>query len=551
MCCDEAIVRRPQHRPGGGAGGACGCPDLAPRRVRGGGAGGAARAGRPRQGAAHWALPRPAQRGSVDPWRRERNLPMMALLHFYNLSYTRVGGNTDFEGDDERHHLIHHGLNASLKAEAFRLFGAAHARFEREALRRLAGGRDVSVRHAWISATAQMELSTTQAEVLAWQHRVRSEQNWAQSSEKVGLRLGESATYSQFDGQATSDHGGDVKPTGGFSPLLQKLAEGLDLQLRTAALRVRVLAQKEAEGPQVVVETDTKNFEGAAVIVTVPLAVLQEEIGSSSSPRFLDPGMPLAAFKSLQMGQMAKLFIRFQPGGCPIGGDTYLLSKVVSFDSRALLYYCIREDDIASEIMICLVGGPSEREARGLSSSELQRRVAAELNELFPQQAAAVQEVQLVSFADDPYVLGSWTSGKVGSLSEDFEEFAPKTRVFFAGEHTCRLMYGTTQAAVVSGARAAFQVLGTTVPSSDWPFFNASLYSLCDELGDQTRQELCSTSCAQQWHSYSLHVPSFFSAWEGMSQKHRGCWAKLGWTEQSWRGKRRRSLPLQTRGGRS
>ncbi|CAJ1395598.1 unnamed protein product [Effrenium voratum] len=70
----------------------------------------------------------------------ERNLPMMALLHFYNLSYTRVGGNTDFEGDDERHHLIHHGLNASLKAEAFRLFGAAHARFEREALRRLAGG---------------------------------------------------------------------------------------------------------------------------------------------------------------------------------------------------------------------------------------------------------------------------------------------------------------------------------------------------------------------------------------------------------------------------
>eukprot|EP00913_Durusdinium_trenchii_P029299 g27466.t1 len=85
----------------------------------------------------------------------------------------------------------------------------------------------------------------------------------------------------------------------------------------------------------------------------------------------------------------------------------------------------------------------------------------------------AVEDVHFVSFEEDPHV---------GSSSSDFDIFQQKNSrgLYFAGEHTCRLMYGSLQAAAVSGARAALQVISATDLSSAWPFFQKNLSSLCD-----------------------------------------------------------------------
>ncbi|CAK9110005.1 Lysine-specific histone demethylase 1 homolog 3 (Flavin-containing amine oxidase domain-containing protein 3) (Protein LSD1-like 3) [Durusdinium trenchii] len=462
---------------------------------------------------------------------------MMALLHFYNMPTLRVGGNTDFEGDDEKHHFFADRFNDSLKAQAFRQYEEAKVLFERAAQIRKS---DVSVRDAW--ATVLSKLPQRDAELLEWQLRVRSEQNWATQMDDVGLRLAELATYSDFDSSAPH-HGGDFRFTSsvalsawntgmkaGKGELLAKLSEGLDLRLNTKVKSIHF-----EKDDRLMVQTDQTIYQGAAVIVTASLAVLQRHQIHFHPPM---PSSFLAALGRFQMGQLGKLFVKFTPGQCPIGETTYLLSRLVSRTSRRLLYYCIREDVPSTVALVCLVGGPSYEAARQCTVHE----VVQELKEMYPHMApGAVEDVHFVSFEEDPHVLGSWTSGKVGSSSSDFDIFQQKNSrgLYFAGEHTCRLMYGSLQAAAVSGARAALQVISATDLSSAWPFFQKNLSSLCDELAPSSRQDLCGASCADTWQPLASQVPSYFQSWPGMGLKTRSCWEALGWTEVSWKAKSR------------
>ncbi|CAE7033050.1 PAO4 [Symbiodinium natans] len=475
----------------------------------------------------------------------EENVPIMALTRFFNLSLEQIGGNTDFEGRPySKHRLLHlQRANDTLKAEAFRHYAEAKVLFDQKVGWILAQkGADLSLRSAW-----ELIMNQSLDPLLEWQLRVRSEQNWGTSAEQVGSRLAELAMYSVFYSEVedmpdappswrdSSDMRGDAKLAGGFSALVRELAQGLDVRFHTAATSISL-------EDSVTVHTSSATYQGKAVIVTVPLTVLQQKI-------HFQPPLSSAFHASLnrfQMGDVAKLFIKFKVGESPMGSGTYLISQLVSQTSRSLLYYCIREAaataaaNVPSVTLTCLLSGPSFAEALKLNQSQeaLRARVVEELLQMFPQmQPTAVEAVLLVSFSRDPFVLGSWTCGKVGSSSQDFSIYEPKPRLAFAGEHTCRLMYGTVQAAVVSGARAAHQVLAGrphTAANDDWPYFNKELYSLCDELPNAWRDEHCGESCLNLWPPLPDTVPSLFQHWQGMTKKARRCWGRLGWRSLSW-----------------
>lgn len=464
----------------------------------------------------------------------EQNLVMMALLRFYNISTVRVGGNSEFEGDDDKHHLHKDGINGALKTKAFRSFEEAKVPFQDKAARIVGRtSRDASVRDGWASILAPRP--RWEVELLEWQLRVRSEQSWAVGPERAGLRLAEMATYNEFDAAVPAD-GGDLQlASGGFSRLLEKMSEGLDIRLGEEVKSIHV------DETEVFAQTANQTVhKGTAIIVTASLALLQAQRIE------FHPRMAQSWFETLdrlQMGHVAKIFVRFLPGLCPVGEATYLLSKVVETNSKKLLYYCIRQTEAEAAILICLVGGPSAEAAHHTSAKGLlHNHVVEELQDMYPSMPpTAVEQVCFASFADDPYVLGSWTSGKVGSSSTDFEIFVPKTgRLFFAGEHTCRLMYGTVQAAVVSGARAAQQVIRPGGPPlselSTWPLFDDTLSSLCDELVPSNRQEVCSDSCDKVWQRLAYQVPSYFQNWSGIPRATKTCWEGLGWTEHCWLG---------------
>ncbi|CAE7767905.1 PAO3 [Symbiodinium sp. CCMP2456] len=463
----------------------------------------------------------------------EENLPIMALARFFNLTVEQVGGNTDFEGDHEKHRLfLAHGPNEDVKAEAFRRYLEAKGHFDRRVSWVIAKHRrDLALRSAW-----QLILNGSFDPLFEWQLRVRSEQSWGISPEQVGTRLSEVAVYSTF---YSDDAPGDAKLIGGFGSLVRELAKGLNVRFNTTVTSISL------EGA-VSVRAANETHRGAAVIVAVPLPILQQKM-------HLQPPMSSdwnASLHRLQMGDIAKLFIKFAGGQSPEGNGTYLLSKLVSHTSRSLLYYCTweatsttpRTVPVPPSTLICLLSGASFAEALKLKQAgkqALRSRVVEELFQMYPElQPTAVEAVQLVSFSWDPSVLGSWTSGKVGSSSRDFSIFQPAiTGMAFAGEHTCRLMYGTAQAAIVSGARAAHEVLagrlGGTIGST-WPFFDKELYSLCDELAHEGRREHCGLTCPTLWAPLPEVVPSLFQDWQGMPKKARRCWSRLGWRPLSW-----------------
>ncbi|CAE7322856.1 PAO4 [Symbiodinium sp. CCMP2592] len=465
----------------------------------------------------------------------EENLPIMALARFFNLTVEHVGGNTDFEGDHERHRLfLAHGPNEDVKAEAFRQYLQAEEHFDRRVSWVIAEQRrDLALRSAW-----QLILNRSFDPLFEWQLRVRNEQSWGISAEQVGTRLSEVAVYSTFYSQ---DAPGDAKLIGGFGSLVRELAKGLNVRYNTEVTSISLESA-------VSVRTANETYRGAAVIVAVPLTVLQQKM-------HLQPPMSSdwnASLHRLQMGDVAKLFIKFADGQSPEGSGTYLLSKLVSHTSRSLLYYCTWEAATSTRpstvpapppsTLICLLSGASFSEVLKLKQAgkeALRSRVVEELLQMYPQlQSTAVEAVQLVSFSWDPSVLGSWTSGKVGSSSRDFSIFEQAIPgIAFAGEHTCRLMYGTAQAAIVSGARAAHEVLAGRLDGtigSTWPFFDKELYSLCDELADEARKENCGFTCPTLWAPLPEVVPSLFQDWQGMPKKARRCWSRLGWRPLSW-----------------
>ncbi|MBT3245904.1 MAG: NAD(P)-binding protein [Actinobacteria bacterium] len=96
--------------------------------------------------------------------------------------------------------------------------------------------------------------------------------------------------------------GGDAVPTTGYRPIIESLAAGLDIRLGTAVSNV------DHGGPGVVVDSTQGRFDADAVIVTVPLGVLQ-----GGRIRFT-PDLPystVSAVQMLGMGLMNKVVLRF------------------------------------------------------------------------------------------------------------------------------------------------------------------------------------------------------------------------------------------------
>lgn len=96
--------------------------------------------------------------------------------------------------------------------------------------------------------------------------------------------------------------GGDAVPATSYRPIVDHLADGLDIRMGHPVSVVR----SEADGVRVV--TDGGEIVGATVVVTVPLGVLQ-----AGTIRF-EPELPrakVAAIDSLGMGVMDKVVLRF------------------------------------------------------------------------------------------------------------------------------------------------------------------------------------------------------------------------------------------------
>ncbi|UXA16143.1 FAD-dependent oxidoreductase [Mycobacterium sp. SMC-4] len=237
--------------------------------------------------------------------------------------------------------------------------------------------------------------------------------------------------------------GPDVLLPGGYTQLVEYLADGLDVTLDCAVTGIRY------GGSVVRVDTSQGVIEASQVILTVPLGVLKAGVIA------FDPPLPhdkRRAIERLGFGLLDKVVLRFDEPFWPrevdmvgIPGRDQPVSDLVNG---------LRFTDVA--LLVGLRGGTNALAREAHSDARTVADVVESLRA--PKPVGAV----VTRWAADPYARGSYSYLAVGSSPDDQRTLAEPVgdRLAFAGEATHRRFWATTHGAYLSGLREADRILG-------------------------------------------------------------------------------------------
>jgi monoamine oxidase len=228
---------------------------------------------------------------------------------------------------------------------------------------------------------------------------------------------------------------------GGNDSLPRALAGELGETLHLGAPARRV----SCSGSEVCVRAGELEAAADALIVAVPPTVID-------SIEF-DPPLPrakLAALRELRLGQAAKLFIGLRAPAAP--------SATLSVPGRFWCYTQLGADGAPLPFVGAFAG--TRRAIESLSVEQGPDRWVAALAALRPDLELDRDRVLLCRWDDDPWVRGAYSARSPGSSLGSDELTAPIGPLHFAGEHTARELHGLMEGALLSGRRAAREILG-------------------------------------------------------------------------------------------
>jgi monoamine oxidase len=215
-------------------------------------------------------------------------------------------------------------------------------------------------------------------------------------------------------------------------------------------------------------------FSAAAVIVTVPLSLLQTD-PAQGGIRFL-PDLPVAkqaAINQLSMGNVLKINLLFRERFWEKVTLWDEKANRVSFDDAGFFHYpdapvptWWTQMPLRAPLLVGWVGGPRADRLRTANGSEqrLVDQAIASLAQILNLTAEEVRVQLEASFIhdwhDDPFTRGAYTYVPVNALEAQQVLAQPvESKLFFAGEATSVGHIGTVHGAIQSGQRAAAEVL--------------------------------------------------------------------------------------------
>ncbi|MFT6145342.1 MAG: monoamine oxidase [Myxococcota bacterium] len=256
----------------------------------------------------------------------------------------------------------------------------------------------------------------------------------------------EVGSLSHWD-SGTLPKGGDYVPIGGYGPLVDALADGLDVQLNEPVNHIAW----STSGVEVTTRTHT--LSASHVVVTVPLGVLKADAIT------FEPDVPTThrtAWGRLQMGALEKVVLVF---GAPLdaGGRDTVLHLDPQNPSALPVVNNVSRFAGGSVWVAFSSGGWSRVERPLLSDNALISLALQRLAKGLGIDVPAPIATRVTRWVDDPLALGSYSFLPVGSSPDDFDTCAIPVggRVLFAGEHTDADWYQTTHGAIRSGLREA------------------------------------------------------------------------------------------------
>ncbi len=252
--------------------------------------------------------------------------------------------------------------------------------------------------------------------------------------------------------------GGDHVIAGGYSRLIEKLAENLDVRLGAPVERV------EYSDKGVRVTTSEESLEGSHAIVTVPLGVLK------AGAMEFDPPLPqpkAEAISKLEMGSFEKVALtfreRFWEGFSDLAefNSNVALRNAGSGAKRSFPVFFDVTNFAGTVMVVCLYSGAFARRAQSeLTDEELVDGAREALGEILGQEVPPHVDAAVTRWHSDPFSRGSYSYFPAGSGPEDMDALAKPVlgRLLFAGEHTISQYNATAHGAMLSGLREAQRI---------------------------------------------------------------------------------------------
>ncbi len=242
--------------------------------------------------------------------------------------------------------------------------------------------------------------------------------------------------------------GGDALFPNGYGEMMTRLADGLDVRLE------QIVQKIDYDVRGVTVTTDRGKFDGARVIVTLPLGVLK-----SDAVKFT-PALPdnkIAAIKKLGMGLLNKVYLRFP---FPFWAKEPELLGYIGENKGEWAEWLNLYKYTRAPILLAFNAGTYGREIEKLADAEIVARALGVLRQIYGAAATDPTGYLITRWASDPYTRGSYSYVGVGASGKDYATLSEPVndRVFFAGEHTHRAYPSTVHGAYLSGVREAERV---------------------------------------------------------------------------------------------
>jgi len=245
--------------------------------------------------------------------------------------------------------------------------------------------------------------------------------------------------------------GGDLLlSSGGYSQLIQGLAEGLDIALNTAVTAI------DYQTTPIQLQTNQGDFSADYVIVTVPLAILQQERITFNPPL---PAAKQLAIKRLGMGHYEKIALKFPQVFWPL--EPQRINYLGEEETPLYTAWLNHAHYSGEPILIAYHSGSRAQTINQLSDEALIAGCLRTLRTMFG--PAVVEPVAYLRthWEHDPFSGGSYSFSKVGSEAGDRTLLAAPVNgtLFFAGEATHPRYFGTVHAAFETGIQAAQGIL--------------------------------------------------------------------------------------------
>lgn len=266
----------------------------------------------------------------------------------------------------------------------------------------------------------------------------------------------------------------NAQPRGGFRQLIDDAARGLSIRLGAAVQRIAW----STTGVTAILSSGEK-IEADRALVTVPIGLLRAGLPT------LDPAPPQdqqIAIGRLGYGAsvLGKLYLRFPKRFWP-EHPKWFGRLPDSPDKRGTFNTWVsHEEETGSPILLSFTNGATAaRLDRTASDTEVKDVALSSLRKMFGNDVVEPDGMLYARWLSDPWSRGAYSYPGVGSAPEDREIYARPLgrRVYFAGEATEPVEYGTVHAALWSGeqsAEAIFREVTGLAPSKDArPWFGA------------------------------------------------------------------------------